>query len=142
MIDSNHFLCGLFSTTQISQYMLYLAIEMASGHDMKLQLKAQLSELDRIDAEVRRTAAMYGIDNLDLDPGHRWWKGTCFRHFVSRKNPDSSIAEKLILLHTNDMIAIFRAAHQWEQKEASILTIQQKITDWKTVCIHQMHLFL
>ena len=142
MIDFYDLLQMLSGSIQMNQHLLSVAAEAASSHDLKSALRRQSTELDLLDDEIQKLVAMRGLDIPDLDPATRWWTGKVFHFSLTKKNTDVSIAEKMILSHTKDMITTSRAVHVWEQPDTHLMMLQQKIMDWNTVCIRQMLSFL
>lgn len=142
MTTAQQFLSAMLETVQHSQDSLFHAVSAASSHSLKSIFKTQLQEYDRIESEIQSIAARRGWELPELQPAVKWFSGFRFRLLLRLHSADSCIAERMISLHTVDMVNTLKLLHRYDPKDDQILTLFQKLLDCKTMNIRQMQPFL
>ena len=95
-----------------------------------------------METEALTIALQRGWDLHSLEPGACFLTDRLTRMKLGGKNTDSKIAEIMIKKNTGAMISSLKKLHQYEEQDAQLCILSQKILDSETAHIRQLETFL
>lgn len=142
MYSSKKLLTSILRTTQMGQIGIRSVLDKTTNPALRRALESQLTEYDTIESEAHILAAERGWELQELDPGVRAITDMMTRLRVPKREPDSRIADLMILGNTKGMVKSLKNLHRFDYEDARISTISQKLLDCETANIRQMKGFL
>ena len=142
MYSSKKLLTSILRTTQMGQIGIRSVLDKTTNPALRRALESQLTEYDTIESEAHILAAERGWELQELDPGVRAITDMMTRIRVPKREPDSRIADLMILGNTKGMVKSLKNLHRFDYEDARISTISQKLLDCETANIRQMKGFL
>ena len=142
MYSSKKLLTSILRTTQMGQIGIRSVLDKTTNPALRRALESQLTEYDTIESEAHILAAERGWELQELDPGVRAITDMMTRIRVPKREPDSRIADLMILGNTKGMVKSLKDLHRFDYEDARISTISQKLLDCETANIRQMKGFL
>lgn len=142
MYSSKKLLTSILRTTQMGQIGIRSVLDKTTNPALRRALESQLTEYDTIESEAHILAAERGWELQELDPGVRAITDMMTRIRVPKRDPDSRIADLMILGNTKGMVKSLKNLHRFDYEDARISTISQKLLDCETANIRQMKGFL
>ena len=142
MYSSKKLLTSILRTTQMGQIGIRSVLDKTTNPALRRALESQLTEYDTIESEAHILAAERGWELQELDPGVRAIMDMMTRIRVPKREPDSRIADLMILGNTKGMVKSLKNLHRFDYEDARISTISQKLLDCETANIRQMKGFL
>lgn len=142
MNSSKQILSSILKTTQMGQIGIRSVLDKSTTPALRRALESQLQEYDAIESEAHSIAAQRGWELPELDPAVRVVADMMTRMRISRRDPDSKIADMMIQGNTKGMVKSLKNLHRFDYEDAQISTISQKLLDCETANIRQMKAFL
>ena len=142
MNNSQEVLTSLLKAAQLSQTGIRSVLDQAMAPELSGILKHQLRELNGIESEARALASQRGWELEELDPAVRMMADMMTRIKLPRRNVDSGIADMMIQGNTKGMIKSIQNLHRFNDSDAAVRTISQKLLDCETANIRQMQEYL
>lgn len=142
MMRNQEFLSSLLKTTQAGQVEIRSILDTAMGSELRTTLEAQLREYDSMETEALTIALQRGWELSDLDTGLRFLADRATRFRLNGRNTDSGIADIMIQKNTKAMIKGLKKLHQFQEDDAQIRILSQKILDCETANIRQLQQYL
>ena len=142
MYSSKKLLTSILWTTQMGQIGIRSVLDKTTNPALRRALESQLTEYDTIESEAHILAAERGWELQELDPGVRAITDMMTRLRVPKREPDSRIADLMILGNTKGMVKSLKNRHRFDYEDARISTISQKLLDCETDNIVQMQGFV
>ena len=142
MYSSKKLLTSILRTTQMGQIGIRSVLDKTTNPALRRALESQLTEYDTIESEAHILAAERGWELQELDPGVRAITDMMTRIRVPKREPDSRIADLMILGNTKGMVKSLKNLHRFDYEDARISAISQKLLDCETANIRQMKGFL
>ena len=142
MYDSKKILTSIVRTSQMGQIGIRSVLDKSTSPALHKALEAQLAEFDTIESEAHILAAQRGWELPELDPGVRMVMDMMTRMRIPRRDPDSRIADLMILGNTKGMVKSLRNLHRFDYEDRQVSTISQKLLDCETANIRQLKGFL
>ena len=140
--DSKEILSSILKTTQMGQVGIRSILDYAMEPGLRTALKSQLAEYDGIECEAHTIASRRGWEIPELDPAVRFLSDRMSRMKLGRHGSDSRIADMMIQGNTKGMVKGIRNLHEFDQQDAMVTTLAQKLIDCETANIRQMKPFL
>ena len=142
MKDSKEMLSSMLKTTQMGQIGIRSVLDTTMRPSLRKALESQLQEYDMIETEAHAIAAERGWELPELDPALRFMADMMTKTKLAYGNTDSKIAGMMIQGNTKGMIKGLKNAHQFNQQDAKVSSLSQKLLDCETANIRQMQNFL
>lgn len=142
MKTNREILSSVLKTTQMGQLGIRSVLDAAVQSDLRQALNQQLREYDRIETEAHSIASQRGWELRELDPAVRAMTDLMVRLRLPKANPDSKIADLMILGNTKGMVKGLRNIHASDGRDGRVTTLSQKLIDTETNNIRQMRPFL
>ena len=140
--DSKEILSSILKTTQMGQVGIRSILDYAMEPGLRMALKSQLAEYDGIETEAHTIASRRGWEVPELDPAVRFLSDRMSRMKLGRHGSDSRIADMMIQGNTKGMVKGIRNLHEFDQQDAMVTTLAQKLIDCETANIRQIKPFL
>ena len=142
MKTNREILSSVLKTTQMGQLGIRSVLDAAVQADLRQALNQQLKEYDRIETEAHSIASQRGWELRELDPAVRAMTDMMVRLRLSKADPDSKIADMMILGNTKGMVKGLKNIHRSDGRDSRVNTLSQKLIDTETNNIRQMRPFL
>lgn len=142
MKTNREILSSVLKTTQMGQLGIRSVLDAAVQSDLRQALNQQLQEYDRIETEAHSIASQRGWELRELDPAVRAMTDLMVRLRLPKANPDSKIADLMILGNTKGMVKGLKNIHAFDGRDGRVATLSQKLIDTETNNIRQMRPFL
>lgn len=142
MKTNREILSSVLKTTQMGQLGIRSVLDAAVQSDLRQALNQQLQEYDRIETEAHSIASQRGWELRELDPAVRAMTDLMVRLRLPKANPDSKIADLMILGNTKGMVKGLKNIHAFDGRDGRVTTLSQKLIDTETNNIRQMRPFL
>jgi len=142
MKTSQEMLSSVLKTTQMGQIGIRSVQDKAVRQGLRRALESQLQEYDSIETEAHMIASQRGWELEELDPAVRMMADMMTRIKLPRRNVDSGIADMMIQGNTKGMIKSIQNLHRFDNSDAAVRTISQKLLDCETANIRQMQEYL
>ena len=104
MKKNRQFLTELLKTIQMGQVEIRSVLDTSLGSGLRSTLETQLREYDSIETEVYTIALQRGWELPELDPAVRMMTDMMTRMKLHHPNPDSKIADMMIIGGTSLMV--------------------------------------
>ncbi len=142
MNSSKQLLSSILKTTQMGQIGIRSVLDKSTNPALRRALESQLLEYDTIESDAQILAAQRGWELPELDPAVRIMADMMTRMRISKRDPDSKIADMMIQGNTRGMVKSLKNLHRFDYEDAQISTISQRLLDCETANIRQMKAFL
>lgn len=109
---------------------------------LRSALEEQLREYDSMETEALTIALQRGWELSVLDPGRCFLTDKATRFRLNCRNTDSVIADIMIQKNTKAMIRGLKNLHQFQDEDAQIRILSQKLLDCETASIRQLQQYL
>lgn len=142
MKNSKEILSSVLKTTQMGQVGIRSVINMPMRAALRRALESQLQEYDMIESEASAIASQRGWEVQELDPTVKGMSSVMSKIQLSYGATDSKIAAMMIQGNTRGLIKGFKNLHQYDEKDAQVSALSQKLLDYESANIRQMQKFL
>ncbi len=142
MKNDRQMLNSILTTTQIGQLSIQKVLDLSMRPGLRKALQSQLREYDSIESEAHALASQRGWELQEIQPGKRLITGIMTHMKLSHGNSDSKIAGMMIQGNTRGMILGLKNLHQYQQQDAHVSALSQRLLDCETANIRQMQTFL
>lgn len=142
MKNSKEVLSSILKTTQMGQIGIRTVLDKNLRPDLRQALESQLREYDGIESEAHFIASQRGWELKEIDPAVRMMVEMMTKVRLTRSDPDSQIAGMMVQGNTRGMIKGLKNQHQYNNQDAQISALSQKLLDCENANIRQMYPFL
>lgn len=142
MNNSKEILSSILKTTQMGQIGIRSALEQDLSADLRNALQSQLSEYNSIEQEAHAIASQRGWKVPELNPSVRFMTDRMTRIQMADKNPNSKIADMMIMGNTKGMIKGMKNNHPFIGQDERVSQLSQKLLETEHANIKQMEPFL
>lgn len=142
MTDGKILLSGLLKTTMLEQHCIRGTLDRPMDPGLREKMKAQLRELDAIEADARLLAVQRGWELQEPDPGRAMAAVLVMRAGSMGRNADSVIAGRMIQSYTKGMVRGLRNLHAYTGQDLSLRILCRRLLDCETAAIRQLQQFL
>lgn len=142
MKNSKEILSSILKTTQMGQIGIRSVLDTSMQPNLRKALESQLREYDSIESEAHAIASQRGWELPELDPAVRMMTDMMTRMKLHRPNPDSRIADMMIIGNTRGMIKGLKNLHQFPETDHQVSILSQKLLDCENANIRQMQSYL
>lgn len=142
MKGSKDLLSSILKTTQMGQIGIRCVLKAPVRASLHAALQSQLKEYDIIEREAHNIAASRGWELEELDPAIKGMARMMTAMQLSFGNASSKAAAMTIQGNTRGMIKSLKNLHAYNNSDARVETLSQKLLDTETANIRQMQGFL
>ena len=142
MKGSKDLLSSVLKTTQMGQIGIRCVLKAPVRASLHKALQSQLHEYDAIEQEAHAIAASRGWELEELDPAIKGMSRMMTAMQLSFGNVSSKAAAMMIQGNTRGMIKSLKNLHAFNNSDARVASISQKLLDTETENIRQMQEFL
>lgn len=142
MKKSKDILSSVLKTTQMGQIGIRCALETEIKPDLRNALQSQLKEYDSIEQEAHAIASQRGWKSAELNPSVRFMVTRMTRLQTAGKDPNSKIADMMIMGNTKGIIKGMKVNHQFVGQDEQVNQLSQKLLAAEHENIQQMKPFL
>lgn len=142
MKGSKDLLSSILKTTQMGQIGIRCVLKAPVRASLHAALQSQLKEYDIIERESHNIAASRGWELEELDPAIKGMARMMTAMQLSFGNASSKAAAMTIQGNTRGMIKSLKNLHAYNNSDARVETLSQKLLDTETANIRQMQGFL
>lgn len=142
MKGSKDLLSSILKTTQMGQIGIRCVLNAPVRAGLHTALQSQLKEYDTIEREAHNIAASRGWELEELDPAVKGMARMMSAMQLSFGNVSSKAAAMMIQGNTRGMIKSLKNLHAYNNSDARVEALSQKLLDTETANIRQMQGFL
>lgn len=135
-------LSSILKTTQMGQSGIRSVMQCAASPSLQKALQLSLSAYDEIEKQAFSLADQRDIRVSELAPVTKGMSTAVSKLKLQCSNPDSKIADMMILGNTRGMIKGIRNRRQWDGKDQAIDQLSQKLLDYESENISEMKKYL
>ena len=141
-MKNREYLSFLLKTAQAGQVEIRSILDTSMDPGLRSALEEQLREYDSMETEALTIALQRGWELAVLDPGRSFLTDRATRFRLNCRNTDSAIADIMIQKNTKAMIRGLKNLHQFQDEDAQIRILSQKLLDCETASIRQLQQYL
>lgn len=138
MKDSKDLLSSILKTTQMGQVGIRAVLKSDLSEDLRVSLKDQLREYDKIEQEAHTLAKIRGWELEELDPLVKGMADMMTRGKLTFGHASSKTAAMMIQGNTRGMIKSLKNLHQYNHSDPQIESLAEKLLICEENNIEQM----
>lgn len=142
MNKNKNILSSILKTTQMGQIGIRSALDLDLSPELRNALLSQLKEYDSIEQEAHTIASQRGWKVAELNPSVRFVTDRMTHIQMAGRNPNSKIADMMIMGNTKGMIKGLKNNHTSVCQDEQVNQLSQKLLETEHANIKQMEPFL
>ena len=142
MKGSKDLLSSVLKTTQMGQIGIRCVLKAPVRAGLHDELKSQLKEYDAIEREAHEIAVARGWELEELDPAVKGMARMMTSMRLSYGNISSKAAAMMIQGNTRGMIKSLKNLHHYNNSDARVETVSQRLLDCESANIRQLQGFV